>query len=345
MLQKASSSVAHLLSRNLCGGGGGGKSISLLSTGSLRSNINIRHPLVSSRLLLFDSRSPSSSSSRNNLLQAQARSFTMLHPLQTQHQQNKAMPPPPPQPEETEEKPTTTPPNEALSGIDPLTGLPKRGNKRAFTSDDPIEALLARNEHWSSSVSKKYPELFPSLASTQKPQILWFGCSDSRVPETTILNLLPGEVFVHRNIANCLPPNDLSSLSVLQYAVEVLQVKHIIVCGHYGCGGVAAACAQKKLGLIDVWLKNIRDVRAKNMTELDNIKDPELRVRRLVELHTKAQVHNVLHNANVIDAMKERGLKVHGFVYDVANGKIRKLKVPDDHATEIYDLNSDKPLH
>ncbi|KAF3179041.1 hypothetical protein TWF106_001356 [Orbilia oligospora] len=280
----------------------------------------------------------------------------MLHPLQSQH--NKTMPPPPfPAPSRAQTQPlpllepaieeslSSTPPNEAVAGIDPLTGLPKRGNKRAFASEDPIEALLARNEHWSSSVSKKYPELFPSLASTQKPQILWFGCSDSRVPETTILNLLPGEVFVHRNIANCLPPNDLSSLSVLQYAVEVLQVKHIIVCGHYGCGGVAAACAQKKLGLIDVWLKNIRDVRAKHMPELENIKDPELRVRRLVELHTKAQVHNVLHNANVIDAMKERGLKVHGFVYDVANGKIRKLEVPDDHATEIYNLNNDKPLH
>ncbi|EPS40810.1 hypothetical protein H072_5305 [Dactylellina haptotyla CBS 200.50] len=269
----------------------------------------------------------------------------MLHPLQHQHQ-NKSQTTPPPAPPTSEQpadmeeaKPSTPPPRDDIVSLDPLTGSPKRGQKKSFTSEDPIEALLQRNEHWSSSVTKKYPELFPSLASTQKPQIMWFGCSDSRVPETTILNLLPGEVFVHRNIANCLPTNDLSSLSVLQYAVEVLKVKHIIVCGHYGCGGVAAACGQKKLGLIDVWLKNIRDVRARHMEELEAIKDPESRIRRLVELHTKAQVHNVLHNANVIEAMRERDLKVHGFVYDVANGKIRKLQVPDDYATEIYDLN------
>ncbi|KAF3916844.1 hypothetical protein ABW20_dc0109526 [Dactylellina cionopaga] len=236
---------------------------------------------------------------------------------------------------------TTTPPPPETNNANEaaLTGSPKRGNKSSFAPEDPIEALLARNEHWSSNITKKYPELFPSLASTQKPQILWFGCSDSRVPETTILNLLPGEVFVHRNIANCLPPNDLSSLSVLQYAVEVLKVKHIIVCGHYGCGGVAAACGQKKLGLLDVWLKNIRDVRAKHMEELEAIKDPDARVRRLVELHTKAQVHNILHNTNVIEAIRDNGLSVHGFVYDVANGKIRKLTVPDDNATDIYNLN------
>ncbi|KAF3930899.1 hypothetical protein ABW19_dt0206178 [Dactylella cylindrospora] len=260
----------------------------------------------------------------------------MLHPLQSKSTQPTAEPPVPAEPER---KDTTTPPPKQTSQPGSPGSPGRTGKKYGFTSDDPIESLLARNEHWSSSVSKKYPELFPSLASTQKPQIMWFGCSDSRVPETTILNLLPGEVFVHRNIANCLPPNDLSSLCVLQYAVEVLQVKHIIVCGHYGCGGVAAACEQKKLGLIDVWLKNIRDVRAKHRDELEAIKDKELRTRRLVELHTKAQVHSVLHNANVIQAQKERGLKVHGFVYDIANGKVRKLEVPDDHSTDIYDLN------
>ncbi|KAF3912044.1 hypothetical protein ABW21_db0201376 [Orbilia brochopaga] len=244
----------------------------------------------------------------------------------------------------------TTPPKPSTAAVEPASGVTsngasgnstpgKRGHKSPFTQEDPIEALLARNEHWSSHISQKYPELFPSLASTQKPQILWFGCSDSRVPETTILNLLPGEVFVHRNIANCVPPTDLSSLSVLQYAVEVLKVKHIIVCGHYGCGGIAAACAQKKLGHLDVWLKNIRDVRARHNKELVAIEDKEQRIRRLVELNTVAQVHSVLHNANVIDAMRDRGMKVHGFVYDVANGKIRRLEVPDDHATEIFDLH------
>lgn len=263
----------------------------------------------------------------------------MLHPLQSKQRNGSAAstaePVSPPKPSTTSEPASGITSNGASGNSTPS----KRGHKSPFTVEDPIEALLARNQHWSSHISQKYPELFPSLASTQKPQILWFGCSDSRVPETTILNLLPGEVFVHRNIANCLPPNDLSSLSVLQYAVEVLQVKHIIVCGHYGCGGIAAACSQKRLGLIDVWLKNIRDVRARNIKELMAIDDEEARIRRLVELNTVAQVHSVLHNANVIDAMRDRGMKVHGFVYDVANGKIRRLEVPDDHATEIFDLH------
>ncbi|KAK6538029.1 hypothetical protein TWF694_010922 [Orbilia ellipsospora] len=332
MLQKSH----RLLSRSF-GGCGAAKSVWTLRTGS-----------TNTCSLLWPSRQvhPTSNFCKITALYKknpplntyQTRSLKMLHPLQVAHQNNSTAPP------NTTTTMETQPPTTETAGSPPPSEAEtsKRGHKTSFTSEDPIEALLARNEHWSSSVNKKYPELFPSLASTQKPQILWFGCSDSRVPETTILNLLPGEVFVHRNIANCVPSNDLSSLSVLQYAVEVLKVKHIIVCGHYGCGGVAAACGQKPLGLIDVWLKNIRDVRARHMEELESIKDDDTRVRRLVELHTKAQVHNVLHNSNVIEAMRDRGLKVHGFVYDVANGKIRKLQVPDDYATEIYDLSQKK---
>lgn len=205
-----------------------------------------------------------------------------------------------------------------------------------FSSSDDIETLLRRNKSWAQRLSALQPALFPSLADAQHPQILWIGCSDSRVPETSVLDLLPGEVFVHRNIANVLPYDDLSSLSVIQYAVEVLQVKHIIVCGHYGCGGVKAALGNKKLGLIDNWLRHIRDVRAKHREELNAIADPQKQCNRLVELNVIAQVHCVKRLDNVQEAIQKRGVRVHGLVYDVGTGCAEILQVPRDADAEIY---------
>lgn len=207
-----------------------------------------------------------------------------------------------------------------------------------FTSTDNVETLLDRNRTWAQRLSALRPALFPALGNKQEPQILWIGCSDSRVPETSILDLLPGEVFVHRNIANVLPSDDLSSLSVIQYAVEVLKVKHIIVCGHYGCGGVMAALGNKKLGLIDNWLRYIRDVRAKHREELNAISEPQKRCNRLVELNVIAQVHHVLRLANVQEAIEERGVQVHGFVYDVGTGYAEVLDVPSDPDAEAYGI-------
>ncbi|KAI5801702.1 carbonic anhydrase [Peziza echinospora] len=212
-----------------------------------------------------------------------------------------------------------------------------------LVAHDSIHTLLQRNRSWAQRVTAIRPYLFPSLANSQNPQILWIGCSDSRVPETSVMDLLPGEVFVHRNIAGLLPANDLSSLSVIQYAVEVLEVKHIIVCGHYGCGGVMAAMQTKKLGLIDNWLKHIRDVRARNAAQLAAISDPEKKTNRLVELNVIAQVHNVKRHSNVIDAMLKRGLQVHGFVYDVSTGHMNLMEVPKDPDAEVYGVPDNVP--
>ncbi|KAL7271673.1 hypothetical protein RUND412_005549 [Rhizina undulata] len=209
-----------------------------------------------------------------------------------------------------------------------------------FAESDEISTLLTRNKHWAQRLSALRPALFPALGSGQSPQVLWIGCSDSRVPETSILDLLPGEVFVHRNIANVLPYNDLSSLSVIQYAVEMLQVKHIIVCGHYGCGGVNAALKNTKLGLIDNWLKNIRDVRAAHKDELNAITNPEKRAARLVELNVIAQVHSVKRNDNVLEAIRNRGLEVHGLVYDVGSGMCELLEIPKDLEEDVYDIKA-----
>ncbi|KAI5777489.1 carbonic anhydrase [Geopyxis carbonaria] len=197
--------------------------------------------------------------------------------------------------------------------------------------------LLPRNQAWASTTASTNPALFPALAAGQSPQILWLGCSDSRVPETTVLGLQPGDVFVHRNIANLLPSSDLSSLAVLQFAVEVLCVKHIIVCGHYGCGGVNAALANKKLGLIDNWLRGIREVRAANADELKAL-GPKEASNRLVELNVQEQVRSVLKNANVQEAIEERGLEVHGWVYDIANGCLKDLDVGADPKADAFAL-------
>ena len=198
-----------------------------------------------------------------------------------------------------------------------------------------VDGLLSRNRQWASRTAETNPALFPALAAGQSPQVLWIGCSDSRVPETTVLDLMPGEVFVHRNIANQLPATDLSSLSVLQYAVEVLQVQHVIVCGHYGCGGVNAALANKKLGLIDSWLRGIREVRAKHEKEL-NALSPKEQSDKLSEYNVIEQVRSVLKNANVQEAIEDRGHEVHGWVYDIASGECKVLECPQDPDAHVF---------
>lgn len=209
--------------------------------------------------------------------------------------------------------------------------------RNAFFSDDcSVEELLARNIAWSEKVATDTPGFFPSLTHTQQPKILWIGCSDSRVPETTVMDLMPGEVFVHRNIANVIANGDMSMLSVVQFAVEVLQVRHVIVCGHYGCGGVAAALGDKKLGLIDNWLRHVRDVRADNVAELSSIEDDAERAARLVELNVLSQVTKLERITYILEAVESRDMKVHAMVYDVASGKLKLLEKPEDKTRACY---------
>ena len=206
--------------------------------------------------------------------------------------------------------------------------------------------LLERNRRWSDEVKKNDPTFFSQLANQQTPEYFWIGCSDSRVPANQITGLKPGEVFVHRNVANVVPHADLNCLSVLQYAVDVLKVKHIIVCGHYGCGGVQAALSGQKFGLIDNWLRNIKDIYRQHHSKIDSIVDTDKtlerikRVNRLCELNVIEQVNNVCHTTIVQDAW-ERGqeLTVHGWIYSVSNGLIKDLNVSTagkDQISQIY---------
>ena len=197
---------------------------------------------------------------------------------------------------------------------------------------DIYSTTFDRNRQWRESTSSHNPDLFPTLAAGQHPEILWIGCSDSRCPETTILGLGPGDVFVHRNIANVVSPTDLSSLSVIQYAVEYLKVKHVVVCGHTSCGGVAAALGNKKLGLIDTWLSPLRALRQDHLKLLESLPSTEAGLK-LVELNVRAGVKVVEENPVVIDAMTGRGLKVHGLIYDVGSGELKELDVQEDEET------------
>ncbi|KAI9659710.1 MAG: hypothetical protein M1831_003608 [Alyxoria varia] len=192
-----------------------------------------------------------------------------------------------------------------------------------------LAPILSSNHSWASKLSTNDPSFFPTLSKGQSPGVLWIGCSDSRVPETTILGLKPGDVFVHRNIANCLPPTDLSSLSVIEYAVVYLEVQHIIVCGHTGCGGVAAALGNKRLGKIDTWLMPLRQLRMQHSTELDKLSEPE-RGAKLVELNVQQGVETVRQNPDVIQAAKERGLEVHGLVFDLESGVLKRLETGEE---------------
>lgn len=188
--------------------------------------------------------------------------------------------------------------------------------------------VFENNIRWATSISQVDPSFFERLSNQQNPEYLWIGCSDSRVPANQIMNLPPGDVFVHRNIANVIVHTDLNALSVIQYAVDVLGVKHIILCGHYGCGGIKAAMGDTQHGLIDNWLRHIKDVQRFHQTELDEIADEEQKFNRLCELNVIEQVRNILNTTVVINALeKGQDLSVHGFIYNIKDGLLKDLEV------------------
>jgi carbonic anhydrase len=201
-----------------------------------------------------------------------------------------------------------------------------------------IDKIFENNRAWSEKQRANDPEFFNRLTQQQAPKLLWIGCSDSRVPANQIMGLAPGEVFVHRNVANLVVNGDLNCLSVVQYAVEVLKVEHIIVCGHYGCGGVAAACGNAQMGLIDNWLRNIKDTYARHQVALDDLQG-QARVDRLCELNVIAQVYNVCHTTIVQNAWASgQKLAVHGLIYRVSDGLLHDLGMHITRANQLADL-------
>ncbi len=200
----------------------------------------------------------------------------------------------------------------------------------------PLQYLLDNNRRWSTARTAIDPDFFPRLAHQQAPQYLWIGCSDSRVSANAIIDVDPGEVFVHRNVANLMVHTDVNCLSVLQYAANVLQVKHVIVCGHYGCGGVTAALTNLRHGLIDNWLRHLKDLYCDHSDELEAIADPEARIDRLCELNVARQVVNVCCTAIVQDAWRRgQPLAVHGWIYGLKDGIIHDLNVTIERAEQV----------
>ena len=196
-----------------------------------------------------------------------------------------------------------------------------------------LKRLLDQNRAWAESITASDPEFFATLAKQQNPTYLWIGCSDSRVPATQLVGMMPGEMFVHRNVANVVVHTDFNCLSVMQYAVDVLKVEHIIVCGHHGCGGVKAAMDNLQFGLIDNWLRHVQDVLHEHKAELVKIDDEDKRLDRLCELNVVAQVMNVGRTTIVQNAW-DRGqeLVIHGWIYDLQDGLLRDLRVSIDSA-------------
>ncbi|HZH88270.1 MAG TPA: carbonic anhydrase [Chitinophagaceae bacterium] len=208
------------------------------------------------------------------------------------------------------------------------------------------DQIFENNKKWVADICKKDPHFFEELAKNQTPDYLYIGCSDSRIPANQIMGLKPGEVFVHRNIANLICATDLNVLSVINYAVTQLKVKHIIVCGHYDCGGVAAAMQSKDMGILNPWLRNIRDVYRMYKDELNAIKDPVLRNKRLVELNTLEQSYNVIKLASVQKSyLKNSYPIVHAWVFGLNTGLIKDLEINFEETLkevqEIYDLTED----
>tara|TARA_R100001369_G_scaffold29172_1_gene52376 strand:- start:65216 stop:65851 length:636 start_codon:yes stop_codon:yes gene_type:complete len=203
--------------------------------------------------------------------------------------------------------------------------------------------LIDNNKKWVESKLELDPDFFKKLANGQNPPILWIGCADSRVPANEIIGAEPGEVFVHRNIANMVVHTDMNMLSVLDYAVNILKVKHVIVCGHYGCGGVKAAMGQQSVGLIDNWIRHIKDVYRLHRSELDAISDEKERFDTFVELNVKEQVFDLAKTSIIQNAWKnDQELNVHGWVYGVGSGIIKDLGVNvsnDSQLDDVYQLN------
>lgn len=193
---------------------------------------------------------------------------------------------------------------------------------------DSLKNLLEQNRNWAERVKENEPEFFEKLAGLQAPEYLWIGCSDSRITPATSIGMLPGEMFVHRNIANLVIHTDMNCLSVMQFAVDVLKVKHIIVCGHYGCGGVKAALDDTRLGLIDNWLRHIQDLAHKYQAELDQLENYEARLDKLCEINVIEQVVSTGETTIVQDAwLRGQDLRVHGWIYYITDGIYRDLKV------------------
>lgn len=206
-----------------------------------------------------------------------------------------------------------------------------------------LNKVFENNKEWVKEKISENSEFFNDLGKGQNPELLYIGCSDSRVTAEELMGAGPGEVFVHRNIANMVPNTDLNVMSVIEYAVEHLKVKHIIICGHYGCGGVRAAMQSEDLGLLNPWLRNIRDVYRIHHDELALIKDKEKLYDRLIELNVEEQCVNLMKTACVQKAYRERDLVVHGWVFDIHNGSLLDLKLDFDHILEhireIYHLD------
>ena len=209
----------------------------------------------------------------------------------------------------------------------------------ADNETDTLKHLFESNRRWAEQVKEKTPDFFEKLSQLQKPKYLWIGCSDSRIPANLSVGLLPGEIFAHRNIANLVIHTDLNCLSVIQYAVEVLKIEHIIVVGHYGCGGVKSAMDNNRLGLIDNWLRHIQDVMRKHESFLSTIETEEMRFNRLCELNVVEQVTNVCETTIVQDAWQRgQSVNVHGWIYSLSDGLLRDLKIQVKNSVQMNAL-------
>ena len=213
-----------------------------------------------------------------------------------------------------------------------------------------VNQLFEQNRAWARDITAQDPGFFPRLSRQQSPRYLWIGCSDSRVPANEIVGLAPGELFVHRNVANVVVHTDLNCLSVLQYAVDVLRVEHVIVCGHYGCGGIQAACSGDSLGLIDNWLRHVRDVHDRHSRVIDLPGSGERGVDRLCELNVIEQARHVCQTTIVRDCWaRQQPLSVHSWIYSLHDGLLRDLGFvadgPDDVSTGYARALSSRPTH
>jgi len=202
-----------------------------------------------------------------------------------------------------------------------------------------LTQLFENNRQWATQITQSNPEFFKKLAEQQSPEYLWIGCSDSRVPANEIVGLLPGELFVHRNVANLVIHSDMNCLSVIQYAVEVLQVKHIIVCGHYGCGGIRAAIENSPHGLLSNWLSHVRDTYRRRSDKIMYTTDPNQRLDRLCELNVIEQVVNVCNTTIVQSAWNKRQqLTIHGWIYGISDGLLNDLGICISSTAELQEL-------